>query len=175
MWIWLWICPHSSHSKHMPEAAQVGFDVTFVLLHLRVTGPAGLTGLVCLWLPIFPLQNEIRQAPLQLPTGNHGHQTPACWVYSRFVCYTCTTFIQNSDRISYIYWSCAVLTPASALSKLLDRNWKSYNISSWKKPTRIIESNSWLYTGPPQNQNKSIYPTYSEASGKGMGDIPQHS
>jgi len=88
----------------MPEAAQVGFDVTFDFLHLPVTGPAGLTGSACPRLPIFPLQNEIRQAtPLQLPTGNHGHQTPANWVCSRFVCYTCSTFIQNSDRISYIY------------------------------------------------------------------------
>jgi len=29
---------------------------------------------------------------------------------------------------------------------------ESWNILSWKGPTRIILSNRWLHTGPPMNQ-----------------------
>ena len=29
---------------------------------------------------------------------------------------------------------------------------ESQNILSWKGPTKIIESNSWLHTGPPKIQ-----------------------
>lgn len=34
----------------------------------------------------------------------------------------------------------------------LDKFLESQNVVSWKEPTRITERNSWLCTGPPQNQ-----------------------
>jgi len=31
---------------------------------------------------------------------------------------------------------------------------ESWNIPSWKRPIRIIEANTWLYSGPPKNQTR---------------------
>lgn len=100
-WLRIKHCPHFSFSKYMPGAAQAEFDVTFVFLHLLVTGPAALTCLVYPWLPTFTLQKEIsgQRTSLYLPTGDHGHQIPACLVNTRLVCYKCSTLLWNPDRI----------------------------------------------------------------------------
>jgi len=52
---------------------------------------------------------------------------------------------------------------------------ESLNNPSWKEPIRIIESNSWLHTGPPKNQTiylRAVSRCFSNSSSSVLCPLP---